>query len=307
MQHPAAPGTPGPEDRARLFAAPLLPVATALRTGQTGVADHVGLTLARMERLDSHIRAFLPEPERDARLRREAAELEARASGATRLPRLYGVPVGVKDCFKVAGFPTRAGSGLPPDLFAGREASAVTVLRDAGAVILGKTAMDEFAYVEPAPTRNPHNLAHTPGASSSGSAAAVAVGLCPLALGTQTSRSVIGPAAFCGVVGFKPTYGRIPIDGVIPLAPSFDTVGLFTQDAAGIAWAASVLVPDWRTDEPPRPPVLGVPDGKLFDWTLESGRRAFELQVGQLTRAGYEVRRLRSSAAPRSRRWTSGP
>jgi Asp-tRNA(Asn)/Glu-tRNA(Gln) amidotransferase A subunit family amidase len=126
----------------------------------------------------------------------------------------------------------------------------VSVLREAGAVILGKTAMDEFAYCEPPLTRNPHNLAHTPGGSSSGSAAAVAAGLCRLALGTQTTRSVIGPAAFCGVVGFKPSFGRIATDGIVPMAPSFDTIGFFAQDLPGALLAAAVLVPGWHPVPP---------------------------------------------------------
>jgi Asp-tRNA(Asn)/Glu-tRNA(Gln) amidotransferase A subunit family amidase len=113
-----------------------------------------------------------------------------------------------------------------------------------------------------------------------------------LALGTQTSRSVIGPAAFCGVVGFKPSYGRIPVDGVIPLAPSFDTVGFFTRDVPGALLAASVLIPSWRVLPAERAPVLGVPDGLFLTWTLKEGRRKFELQVDRLVRAGYDLRRI---------------
>src|SRR5690606_25275669 len=116
----------------------------------------------------------------------------------------------------------------------GPEAEVVTALRRAGALILGKTVTTEFAYFQPGPTRNPHHPDHTPGGSSSGSAAAVAAGYCPLALGTQTIGSVIRPAAFCGVVGFKPSQDRISSGGLIPLSPSADHVGLFTQDVAGM-------------------------------------------------------------------------
>ena len=151
------------------------------------------------------------------------------------------MPVGVKDIFHAAGFETRAGSQLPPELLTGPEADAVGRLRAAGCLILGKTVTTEFAYYEPEPTRNPHNLAHTPGGSSSGSAAAVAAGLAPLALGTQTIGSVIRPAAFCGIVGFKPSYGRISPEGLIFFSPSLDHVGLFTQDVAGMSLAAAVL------------------------------------------------------------------
>ncbi|MEV7024162.1 amidase, partial [Kitasatospora sp. NPDC093558] len=113
------------------------------------------------------------------------------------------------------------------------------------ALVAGKTETAEFAASAPGPTRNPHHPGHTPGGSSSGSAAAVAAGLVPLAVGTQTVGSVIRPAAYCGVVGFRPTYGRIPMAGVIPNAPSFDTLGVFTSDAAGAALAAGVLLDGW--------------------------------------------------------------
>ena len=275
-----------------LFSAPLAPTAAALRSGELQVAAHLEQVRARMEELDPDVQAFLPEPGRCQRIRREVDALVARSPDRDARPALFGIPVGVKDCYRVDGLPTRAGSELPADLFAGPEASAVTALRAAGAVILGKTEMDEFAYNEPAATRNPHNLDHTPGGSSSGSAAAVAAGFCPLALGTQTSRSVIGSAAFCGVVGFKPSFGRIAIDGVIPLAPSFDTVGMFTQDVAGMRLAAAALIPDWRAIDAPRRPVLGVPDGRLLTWTLDVGRRAFEEHLARLAAAGYEIRRI---------------
>lgn len=278
--------------RRPLLRAPLAATAADLRTGGLGVSAYLEQVRARMEQVDADVRAFLPEPDRWQRVGREVAAMEARTPAGAARPALYGVPVGVKDCIRVDGLSTRAGSDLPPELFAGREASVVTALREAGAIVLGKTAMDEFAYSEPPATRNPHNLAHTPGGSSSGSAAAVAAGLCPLALGTQTSRSVIGPAAFCGVVGFKPSFGRIAIDGVIPLSPAFDTVGMLTQDVAGMRLAASALIPDWRPIDATRRPILGVPEGKLLTWTLEVGRQAFERHLARLVEAGFEIRRI---------------
>ena len=271
--------------------APLAPVVAALRAGNVALADYLDQVGARVGQVDPLVRALLSEPDRLGRLLREAEVVEAQTVTGRR-PALYGAVVGVKDLFRVNGLTTQAGSSLPSELFDGPEASIVAALRAAGALILGKTAMDEFAYVEPAPTRNPHHLAHTPGGSSSGSAAAVAAGLCPLAIGTQTSRSVIGPAAYCGVVGFKPSFGRMPIDGVIPLAPSLDTIGLFTQDVAGMMLAATALLPDWRPCEPLRPPVLGVPGGKLLSWTFEDGRQGFETHVKQLVDAGFAVRRV---------------
>jgi Asp-tRNA(Asn)/Glu-tRNA(Gln) amidotransferase A subunit family amidase len=145
---------------------------------------------------------------------------------------LEGMPFGVKDIFDTAGVGTEYGSAL----FAGRvpdsDAGLVRVLRDLGGVVLGKTHTTAFAYFDPAPTRNPHDPEHTPGGSSSGSAAAVAAGMVPFALGSQTQGSVCRPASFCGVAGFKPTHGLISMDGVLPFAPTLDTAGFFTQTAA---------------------------------------------------------------------------
>src|SRR5439155_19212153 len=166
-----------------------------------------------------------------------------------------------KDIMRVDGLPTTGGSRLPPEALAGPESACVTGLRQAGALILGKTVSTEFAYFGPGPTRNPHNPAHTPGGSSSGSAAGVAAGLCPLALGTQTVGSIIRPAAFCGVVGFKPSHNRISTAGVIPLSVSVDHIGIFAANVAGIALTASVLAQDWRAERSARQPVLGVPEG----------------------------------------------
>jgi len=202
------------------------------------------------------------------------------------------MPVGVKDIFHVDGFPTRGGSRVPPDVLAGPQAACVAALLDAGAVILGKTVTAEFAFLAPGPTGNPHNLAHTPGGSSSGSAAAVAAGFCPLALGTQTVGSVIRPAAFCGIVGFKPTYGRIENAGLLFSAPSFDTVGLFTQDAAGAAEAAALLCADWTFPANVSRPVLGVPDGSYLEQATPEGLHAFEQQLRRLQAAGVELRRV---------------
>src|SRR5262249_36236072 len=142
------------------------------------------------------------------------------------------------------------------------EAACVRKLREAGALVLGLTVATEFAYFEPGPTRNPHNLAHTPGGSSSGSAAAGAAGYCQLALGTQTSGSVLRPAAYCGLVGFKPSYGRIGTSGLIFCAPTLDTVGYLTQDLASAQLLAPLLCENWQAERAPvAMPVLGVPDG----------------------------------------------
>jgi Asp-tRNA(Asn)/Glu-tRNA(Gln) amidotransferase A subunit family amidase len=165
----------------------------------------------------------------------------------------------------------------------------VTALKEAGALILGKTVATEFAFFAPGPTRNPWNPEHTPGGSSSGSAAAVAAGLCPLALGTQTIGSILRPAAFCGVVGFKPSYERISRDGVIPLAPSFDHVGFFTRDVQGAARAAALLCRVWRPEVPPRRPRLGVPEGPYLEPASGEGRVHFRETCGRLAAAGYSI------------------
>ena len=270
--------------------APLAGTAEALNGGELAPGTYVDRCLDRADEVEPTIRALVEEADRRERLRRDAADLGSRYPDADGRPPLYGVPVGVKDIFHVDGFPTRANSGFPPEELSGPQAGAVTRLLEAGALVFAKTVTTEFAYYEPGPTRNPHDPDHTPGGSSSGSAAAVAAGVCPLALGSQTAGSVVRPAAFCGVVGFKPTFGRIPIDGVLPLAPSLDTVGLFTQDVAGAGLAASVLCDGWdATATPDGPPTLGVPDEAYLDRASPVGRERFEGQVDALDDAGYDV------------------
>jgi Asp-tRNA(Asn)/Glu-tRNA(Gln) amidotransferase A subunit family amidase len=249
-------------------------------------------TCARIVAVDADLRAFLPEPGRLARLTAQAGVLADRWPTAAGRPALYGVPVAVKDVFRVDGLPTTAGSALPPQALAGEEAEAVRRLRAAGAMIAGKAVTTEFAMFSPGPTRNPRNLRHTPGGSSSGSAAAVAADLVPLALGTQTVASVIRPAAYCGVAGFRPTRGRIPTDGVIPFAPSLDVVGFFTAEAAGLARAAAVLCDDWRPGAGPPQPVLGIPAGRYLERASGEGLAAFARHVAALSAAGYLVREV---------------
>jgi Asp-tRNA(Asn)/Glu-tRNA(Gln) amidotransferase A subunit family amidase len=296
---------------ALLHSAPLFGTAARLRSGRLDLAGYINELCDRIDAVDPVIQAMVPEPSRRERLLREAAALEERfpepdsyeqiledlqrgrtARQARNRPPLYGVPVGVKDIFRVDGFPTRAGSQLPPELFEGPEAPCVTRLREAGALILGKTVTTEFAYFEPGPTRNPHNPAHTPGGSSSGSAAAIAAGFCPLALGTQTVGSVIRPAAFCGIAGFKPTYGLISTQGILPFAPSVDHVGFFVQQAHDLALVLSVLTgedeetaPGWRR--------LGIPAGPYLEQASPEAREAFEEQVACLERGGREILRIR--------------
>jgi Asp-tRNA(Asn)/Glu-tRNA(Gln) amidotransferase A subunit family amidase len=144
---------------------------------------------------------------------------------------LADVPFGVKDIYETEGLPTEYGSPIYKGRVGSADAALVREMRGRGAVLLGKTHTAAFAYRTPAPTRNPRNLAHTPGGSSSGSAAAVAAGMVPIALGTQTLGSVLRPASYCGVTGFKASYGLLPVDGVLPFAKSLDTLGFFTNTA----------------------------------------------------------------------------
>ncbi|MFN3331739.1 MAG: amidase family protein, partial [Caldilinea sp.] len=226
--------------------APLAELAEGLRSGDLDLHTYIDTLCDRIEQVDPQVQAFLPEPTRRARLHAAADELLATFPETDDRPLLFGAPTGIKDIFHVNGFVTHAGTAVPPEEFAGEEAVSVRRLRDAGGLVAGKTVTTEFAFFEPGPTRNPHNLTHTPGGSSSGSAAAVAAGLCPLAFGTQTIGSVIRPAAFCGVVGFKPTLHRIPSAGLVYFSRTIDQIGLFTQDVAGMALAAAALCDDWE-------------------------------------------------------------
>ena len=207
--------------------------ASLIRGGALTSEALVGALLARIAERDGEVAAW-------AHLDRELALAEARAadlkqrSGAPLGP-LHGVPVGIKDIIDTASLPTENGSVI----FAGRrpahDASVVTQLRAAGAVILGKTVTTELAFYGPGKTRNPHNLAHTPGGSSSGSAAAVADFQVPLALGTQTAGSIIRPASYCGVLGFKPTFGVVSRAGALEQSPPLDTIGGYARSIEDVA------------------------------------------------------------------------
>ena len=216
-----------------------LPTATellaALATGETSPQEVTRLCLARISRLESEIRAWKT-------LDPEAALAQAEVLEAAPVAGpLHGIPVGIKDVIDTFDLPTGYGSDFYEGFRPAWDAGCVARLRRAGAVILGKTVTTEFASVAPPVTRNPHNTAHTPGGSSSGSAAAVAAGMVPVALGTQTAGSVIRPAAYCGVVGYKPGFGLIERCGVKTLAQSFDTVGTFARSVADVALVTSVL------------------------------------------------------------------
>ena len=262
-----------------------------LRSGIIDPEEYINQICDRIDAVEPTIHALLPEPGRRERLIREARELKREYPTPFGRPALFGIPVGVKDIFRLDGFPTKAGSNLPETLFEGKESSVVTTLKKAGALILGKTITTEFAYFEPGPTCNPHLPTHTPGGSSSGSAAAVACGYTPLALGTQTIGSITRPASFCGVYGYKPSITRISTDGIIPFSESADHVGFFTQDLPGIEMVAAILCKQWNTviNIPERKPVIGVVTGNYLKQANEEVLQFFEEKIHHLENNGCKI------------------
>jgi amidase len=258
-----------------------------LRAGEIAAEALVSACLVRIAVEDPGLGAF-------EHVDRAAALVEARRVDALDpKPPLAGLPVAVKDIFDTADLPTERGSEAFRGRRPARDAEVVARLRAAGAVILGKTVTTELAFFRPGKTRNPHDPARTPGGSSSGSAAAVAARLVPAALGTQTAGSIIRPASFCGVVGFKPTYGAVPMDGVSPFAPSLDTFGLFVRDleAVPLVLAAAGV--------PAQVPALGTAPPRLAlcrteQWPLAepSTRALAEGAAEALARAGARVEDL---------------
>jgi len=206
--------------------------AQLLRAGELRPADLVAHCLARIEQFEEHVHAWVLVDADGAR--REARRLGELADSGEWLGPLHGIPIGIKDIIDVAGWPTRCGSPLRVGHVAQQDAPVVARLRKAGAIVLGKTVTTEWAGFDPPITRNPWNLAHTPGGSSSGSAAAVALEMCHAALGTQTGGSIIRPAAYCGVAGLKPGHGDISLDGIAPLTLHLDHVGPIARTVADL-------------------------------------------------------------------------
>ncbi|MGH3095219.1 MAG: amidase [Streptosporangiales bacterium] len=264
---------------------------TALRAGRLVAAreatseELVRSCLERIKAREHTVHAWV-------HLDEEAALAQARARDRER-PRtaLHGVPVGIKDVIDTADLPTEQGTPIHAGRRPTIDATCVTALRNAGAVILGKTVSTELATWHPGPTTNPHDPTRTPGGSSSGSAAAVADGMVPLALGTQTVGSTIRPAAFCGTWALKPTHGRLSLDGVQPLSGRLDTLGLFATDAEGTAALASVLrgrriEPLEETAASPRIGLLRTP---WWDRADPDGQQAVERAAALCDRAGARV------------------
>ena len=225
--------------------------ASEIARGAISAEDYTRACLERIAAVDSEVHAFVHlDPEHALA---QARALDRRKAGGERTGPLHGIPVGIKDIFDTADYPTECGSPI----FAGRrpdaDSAAVRKLREAGAVIIGKTVTTEFAYFHPGKTRNPRDLKRTPGGSSSGSAAAVAAGMVPLAIGSQTNGSMIRPAAFCGVFGIKPSHGLISRAGALTLSRKLDHVGAFARSVDDLALILDVLAGQDPADPDSRP------------------------------------------------------
>ncbi len=286
--------------------------ARLIRQGAISSTELMEACLARVRETDAQIQAwaFL---DLDHALAQARSADEYRLSGQPVGP-LHGVPVGIKDIIDTADMPTENGSPLYAGRMPSRDAAVVAMLRAAGAVIMGKTVTTEFAYRTPGKTRNPHNAAHTPGGSSSGSAAAVAAGMVPLALGSQTSGSTIRPASFCGVYGFKPTHGLIARHGMLRLSRTLDHVGLFARTVEDLALLAEQLVgfdardPDTRpraripyrevtVEEPPLPPMFAFVKTPHWDRVDGEARAAFAELLEHLGDRVEEIELFPSAAS----------
>lgn len=275
--------------------APARAVAQALREGRLDAGNLAERTLARITSAEPGLQAFA------ACLTPEAARDQAEALVA-RGP-LAGLPIAVKDIFETADLPTAWGSPIhAPGRAAARDAAVVALLRSAGGLVIGKSATTEFAFLHPAATRNPVAPGRTPGGSSAGSAAAVAAGLVPLAVGTQTGGSVVRPASYCGVVGYKPSFGWLPTAGMSCFSWSIDTVGVFARRVDDAAWFVEVLAGrplaatelpsnDGRVDERATV-VVGVLRSHPWSELSASAQRAMDRAVAALRHDDVTVREV---------------
>lgn len=263
-----------------------------LACGELSSVQAVERCIARHSSREKEVRAFAAfDPERaagEARARDRERELRGPRSA------LHGLPFGVKDVIDTVDLPTQRNSPRYEGRRPGQDAACVRLLRQAGCVLLGKTETVEFAGIgRDPPTTNPHDSGRTPGGSSAGSGAAVAAGMAPLALGTQTGGSVIRPASFCGVAGFKPTYGRVPVQGLWLHAPSLDTVGWMAESAELLARTAEVLkLGEWQAPEAGRRLRIGLYHTPYWAEAEPASRSAVERAAGELAQAGHAVERV---------------
>jgi Asp-tRNA(Asn)/Glu-tRNA(Gln) amidotransferase A subunit family amidase len=296
--------------------------AVLIRDGVISSQELMEACLRRVRDVDDRVQAW-------AFLDPEFALEQARAADEFRLTGqpvgpLHGVPVGLKDIIDTADMPTENGSVLHAGRTPSRDAAVVARLREAGAVIMGKTVTTEFATRSPGKTRNPHNPEHTPGGSSSGSAAAVAAGMVPLALGSQTTGSTIRPASFCGVYALKPTHGLISRRGMFQLSRSLDHVGLFARSLEDLALLMESLVgydegdPDTRprahvryrdvaAEEPPLPPMFAFVKTPRWHQVDPDAQEAFAELVARLGDRVEEIELVRADEAYGWHEAVSGP
>jgi aspartyl-tRNA(Asn)/glutamyl-tRNA(Gln) amidotransferase subunit A len=276
--------------------------AAAIRRGEISPVELLNALLIRINSLEPQIIAWSLIDRVGALAAARQLETEG-LRGEFRGP-LHGIPFAAKDIFYTASLPTEAGSKLYRNFIPSYSATTVTRLKEAGAVLLGKTQTTELANLDPAPTRNPWNLGHTPGGSSSGSAAAVAARMVPVALGSQTGGSALRPASYCGAVGLKPTFGRVSLHGVMPLAWTLDHVGLFGRSVRDTALLLAVTaahdladpgsalepVPDYliAVDER-QPPAVGVLRSFFFERADPEVQRITNAAIARLVASGARL------------------
>lgn len=267
-----------------------LDLARALAAGQLHLADVLARCAQAVEQHEGQVRAFT-HLDLEAALAQAGGPTSALAGASSRQGPLFGLPFGLKDIIDTASLPTGYGSPIHAAHQPASDAAIVVEIARQGGVVLGKTVTTEFAYLSPPITRNPHDLARSPGGSSSGSAAAVAAGMVPLALGTQTGGSVIRPASYCGVAAIKPSYRLLPITGVKPFAPLLDTLGLFGARVADIAFALSALTQrDCHVaDKTPGVPVFGVTRQPFAGEAEAAAQQALEAAIRAVRTAGAQV------------------
>jgi Asp-tRNA(Asn)/Glu-tRNA(Gln) amidotransferase A subunit family amidase len=288
----------------RWCARSLTQVVEDIREGRVTAGELMADCLERVDELEPTIQAWAFLDRGYAMQQAEHADRHRKEGKA--LGPLHGIPIGIKDIFDTADMPTELGSPLSSGRTPRRDAAVVTRLREAGAVIMGKTVTTEYAYSHPGKTRNPHDPQRTPGGSSSGSAAAVAALMVPGAIGSQTNGSVIRPAAFCGVVGFKPTYGLVSRGGALLLSRSLDHVGVFARTVEDAALLAETVIgvdeddPDTRPiarpplaavagAEPPLPPRFAFVRSPVWEHAEPETCEAFAELVGAMGEAVAEV------------------
>ncbi|MGA1228211.1 MAG: amidase [Burkholderiaceae bacterium] len=274
-----------------------LEVRDLLVSGGMGVADFFEQASSFVSKADEQVQAFAHTDPRVVAMQADdlhQVKITGQVPGA-----LFGMPIGVKDIIDTEDFPTEYGSQIHKGRYPLADATLVRRLRAAGAVVMGKTVTTEFATFVPGPKRNPHNLEHTPGGSSSGSAAAVAAGMVPVAIGSQTNGSVIRPASYCGVYGFKPSMGLIPRTGVLEQSPSLDQIGVFARNIDDIAMVTEAMVghdgldpstmgqaamrlAEVAVSEPPLPPRFCFVKTPWWDQVSPEAREAYEAFVEHL-------------------------